>query len=76
MSAAEAMVFARLGFAVDCVAVGDFAFCHGCEATILAFGIALSSQHSAFSPENIFLTLSQNLETKRKGGTRGELVIW
>ena len=42
MAAAKAMVLARLGFALDCVSVGDFAFCHLREATILAFGIALS----------------------------------
>jgi hypothetical protein len=47
MSATKTMVLARLGFAVNCVAVGNFAFCHGCEATILAFGIVFSSQHSA-----------------------------
>lgn len=29
MAAAEAMVLARLGFAVDCVAVGEFAVRHG-----------------------------------------------
>ena len=39
VSAAKAMILAWLGFAVDCVAVGDFAFRHECEATILAFGI-------------------------------------
>ncbi len=41
MSAAKAMILARLGFAVDCVAVGDFAFCHLREATILAFVSAM-----------------------------------
>jgi hypothetical protein len=44
------MIFAWLGFADDGVSVGDFAFCHGCEATILTFDIALSGQLSAFSP--------------------------
>jgi hypothetical protein len=47
MAAAKAMVLARFGFALNCVAVGNFAFCHGYEATILAFGIVFSSQHSA-----------------------------
>lgn len=40
MAAAKAMVLARLGLALDCVTVRDFAFCHGCEATILTFGIS------------------------------------
>ena len=44
MSAAKAMVLAWLGFALNCVAVGNFALCHECEATILASGIALSVQ--------------------------------
>ena len=37
MPAAETMVLAWLGFAVDSVAVGNFAFWHLREATILAF---------------------------------------
>jgi hypothetical protein len=45
MSAAKAMILAWLGLALNCVAVGNFAFCHECEATILAFGI--SAQRSA-----------------------------
>jgi hypothetical protein len=43
MAAAKAMVLARFEFALNCVAVGNFAFCHGCEETILAFGIVFSS---------------------------------
>jgi hypothetical protein len=46
MAAAKTMVLARFGFALNCVAVGHFAFCHGCEETILAFGIVFSSQLS------------------------------
>jgi hypothetical protein len=67
MSAAKAMVLAWFGLALNCVAVGNFAFCHEREATILAFGVALSGQHSAFSPENIFPPRRENLETRRKG---------
>ncbi len=40
MAAAKTMVLARLGFAVDCVAVGEFAFCHG-EEVILTFRIRI-----------------------------------
>jgi hypothetical protein len=49
VTAAEAMIFAWLGFADDGVSVGDFAFCHGCEATILTFDMAIGGRHSAFS---------------------------
>ena len=49
MTAAKAMVLARLGFADDGVSVGNFAFCHLREATILAFDTALSGRHLAFS---------------------------
>jgi len=45
MPAAEAMVFAWLEFADYGVSVRNFAFCHLCEATI----IAISNWHSAFS---------------------------
>ena len=38
MAAPKAMVLARLGFTLDCMAVGDFAFWHLREAPILAFG--------------------------------------
>jgi hypothetical protein len=37
MPAAETMVLAWLGFALHCVAVGNFSFCHLGEETILAF---------------------------------------
>ena len=61
MAAPKAMVLARLGFTLDCMAVGDFAFWHLREAPILAFGaaqsgerienfIAASTQQAAFSP--------------------------
>jgi hypothetical protein len=38
------MVLAGFGFALNCVAVGNFAFCHLREGTILAL---ISTQHSA-----------------------------
>src|SRR5690348_2573983 len=41
VSAGEAMVLARFRLALNSVAVGNFAFCHGCEATILAFVSAM-----------------------------------
>jgi hypothetical protein len=53
MAAGKAMIFARLRFAVDCVAVGDFALCHLGEATILAFVFRSSTQQSAFSQSKI-----------------------
>jgi hypothetical protein len=37
------MVLARFGFAMNCVAVGNFAFCHLGEATILAFVRAMET---------------------------------
>jgi hypothetical protein len=37
MTAAKTMILARFGFADDGVSVGNFAFCHLREATILAF---------------------------------------
>ena len=43
MAAAKAMVLAWLGLAVDCVSVGNFAFCHLREATILAFESAMKT---------------------------------
>jgi hypothetical protein len=43
MAAAETMVLARFGFAMNCVAVGNFAFCHLGEATILAFVRAMET---------------------------------
>jgi len=43
MAAAETVVLAGLGFALNCVAVRNFAFCHGCEASILAFVSALKT---------------------------------
>jgi hypothetical protein len=51
MAAAKTMVLAGFGFALNCVAVGNFAFCHGCEATIIAISIQQLAVSRTFSPQ-------------------------
>jgi hypothetical protein len=65
MPAAEAMVLARLGLAVNCVAVGDCALCHLRRATILAF----STQQSALSFQPY--TVSMEMPNRRNDGIHG-----
>jgi hypothetical protein len=79
VAAAKAMVLARLGFAVDGMAVENFALWHLRRATILAFGTTqsgesielYSSQHSAFSPLTKVRSPNEGLSIHEKSGVTG-----